>query len=68
MKAWLNTYSGDKLHLLGLLDVENSMEIAQQLLSVLFKNLSVDELTDGLEILDDEYVVKRNIHFARCNL
>lgn len=56
IKAWLNTYSGDKLNLLGLLDVENSLDITQQLLGVLFKKLSTEELTTGPEllILNDE--------------
>jgi len=61
VKAWLDTYSGDKLTLLGLLDVENSLDITQQLLCVLFKKSSPDELTTGLEILDDAYVSFANI-------
>ena len=51
VKAWLNTYSGDKLTLIGLLDVENSLEVAQQLLGVLFKKLTPEELTTGSELV-----------------
>jgi hypothetical protein len=56
VKAWLTTYSGDKLNLIGLLDVENSLETVQQLLGLLFKKATPDELIAELDFLDDEYV------------
>ena len=77
VKAWLDTYSGDKLTLLGLLDVENSLDITQLLLNMLFSKSTPDELTTGLEILDDAYVfflnnfctdLRASIIFSRVEL
>lgn len=55
VKAWLTTYSGNKLNLIGLLDVENSLETVQQLLGLLFKKSTPDELIAEIDFLDDEY-------------
>jgi len=52
----LRTYNGDHLAILALLDIENSADICQTLLQVLFKKSTPLALTENLTFVDEEFV------------
>jgi len=56
VEAWLKTYNGDRLAVLALLDIENSADVCQSLLQVLFKKSTPLALTEDLTFLNDECV------------
>jgi len=56
VEAWLRTYNGDHLSLLALLDIENSSDVCQTLLQVLFKKSTPLALTENLTFLNEEFV------------
>ena len=55
LRTWLRTYGDSTIELLNCLDVENSLEVSQQLLTVLFqKTTSVSDLISDFKLLDDK--------------
>jgi len=54
LQAWLRTFNGSTLELLNCLDVENSVEVCQQMLGILFKKAPTADLVSGLDILSEE--------------
>lgn len=56
VEAWLKTYNGDRLAVLALLDIENSADVCQSLLQVLFKKSTPLALTEDLTFLNEEFV------------
>jgi len=56
VEAWLRTYNSDRLALLVLLDIENSADVCQMLLQVLFKKSTPLALTEDLTFLNEEFV------------
>lgn len=56
VETWLRTYNNDRLALLVLLDIENSVDVCQTLLQVLFKKSTPLALTEDLTFLNEECV------------
>ena len=56
VEAWLRTYNSDRLALLVLLDIENSADVCQTLLQVMFKKSTALALTEDLAFLNEEFV------------
>lgn len=56
VEAWLRTYNADRLAVLTLLDIENSVDVCQTLLQVLFKKSTPLSLTEDLTFLNEEFV------------
>jgi len=56
VEAWLRTYNNDRLALLVLLDIENSADVCQTLLQVLFKKSTPLALTEDLTFFNEEFV------------
>jgi len=57
VEAWLRTYNGDRLAVLALLDIENSVDVCQTLLQVLFKKSTPLALTEDLTFINEEFVL-----------
>lgn len=72
LQAWLRTFSGNALELLNCLDVENSAEICQQMLVILFKKASTADLASSLDVLSEEIFIPldkltcENAFYWRC--
>ena len=56
VQSWLRTYNNDTMAVLGLLDIENSLDVCQQLLSILFAKSTPEALTSAFTILDEKFV------------
>jgi len=56
VETWLRNYNGNRLALLSLLDIENSADVCQTLLQVLFKKSTPLALTEDLAFLNEELV------------
>jgi len=63
VEAWLRTYNGDRLALLVLLDIENSADVCQTLLQVLFKKSTPLALSEDLAFLNEEFVSVLRLRF-----
>lgn len=57
LQAWLRTFGGNVLELLGSLDVENSTETCELVLKTLLKEAPLPEVVQKFDILDDKYVL-----------
>ena len=54
LQAWLRTFGGNVLELLGALDVEYSTETCELVLNTLFKHSTTSELIKNFDILDEK--------------
>lgn len=54
LQAWLRTFGGNVLELLGSLDVENSTETCELVLKTLLKEAPLPEVVQKFDILDDK--------------
>lgn len=60
LQAWLRTFGGNVLELLGSLDVENSTETCELVLKTLLKEAPLPEVVQKFDILDDKVLIPQD--------
>lgn len=60
LQAWLRTFGGNVLELLGSLDVENSTETCELVLKTLLKEAPLPEVVQKFDILDDKVLISQD--------
>ncbi|XP_064631068.1 condensin complex subunit 3-like isoform X2 [Lineus longissimus] len=72
LQAWLRQYGGNILDVLRGLDVEESAEVADQALKVMFSKCQQKQLVDELDLLNEKLVIPaekltcENVFYWRC--
>jgi len=57
LQAWLTHYQANVLDLLGGLDTMSSGEICERSVNHIISKVSVEEILDGFDLLDEKYVM-----------
>ena len=58
LQAWLRTFGGNVLELLGSLDVENSTETCELVLKTLLREAPLPEVVQKFDFLDERYMTQ----------